>query len=203
MKRTATTAFAIALGTLTFSPAAGAQGVDQIFEDYKNQGSVNPCSYSPEALQRAQGDVPPDVAQYAPRFGEQLGNSCPGGAGAPGAVPGAPGSPAQFVAPPTPDIKKPPAPDVGAAERTLPAKTPAPKVAAAAAAARTDFDEGVPGWALAIGLAMVAAGLGWPLVARLRRRRAAGRSDVLLGADGIAPGPEPFDQYDRTIQLPD
>lgn len=134
---------------LALAPAAGAASVEDILRDYKQNRSIDPCSYSPEDLARARGEIPPDVAQYAPGFGEQLGQSrrcgegpvpsAPAVAGAAGVDEGAPGAgaPAGAV-----KVPRPPAPD---AARTL-TGVPAPSVAAAAA--RSGRNGSPPGWSL-------------------------------------------------------
>ena len=171
MRRTTFIPLAALAAVLAIPSVAHAAGVDQIFDDYKKQGYVNPCSYAPGDLQRAQGNLPPDVQQYAPRFGEQLGGQCSGGA-APGVVPGVPTQAGVApVAIAEPKVPKPPAPQEGPASVTLPGNVDSPNVAAAATAARTTGGESVPGWAVALGLLMLVVGFGAPLVARLRGRR--------------------------------
>lgn len=56
-----------------FAPAAGAASSDfqQIFQDYKSDGRLNNC-YRPDQLHNAGRQIPPDIEQYAPGFGDAL-----------------------------------------------------------------------------------------------------------------------------------
>lgn len=58
-------AFALTVGAAT--PAA-ADPVD----DYKRDGSINPCNYTDDELGDAVDGLPPDVMQYAPGLADQL-----------------------------------------------------------------------------------------------------------------------------------
>ncbi len=181
MRRALFVVLAALVAPLAIASSAGAASVDQIFDDYKKQGYVNPCAYNPGDLQRAQGNLPPDVQQYAPRFGEQLGGSCAGAGAAPGVPTQAGVAP---IAAPEPKVGKPPSPDPGFADETLPGKVPAPNVAAAAVAARGPTGESVPGWAIALGIAMLVVGFGVPLAMRFAR----GRKSRLPQAQDVVPG---------------
>src|SRR5918992_130165 len=68
---------------LVAAPSASAQ--NQLYNDFQNDGEINPCAYSPGQLQNGLNSLPPDLQQYAPGFADQLraGLEAPcGGAGA-------------------------------------------------------------------------------------------------------------------------
>ena len=146
-----------ALALLATPAPAAAQS--KIFQDFRDDGRIDPCAYSPGELNRAKGQLPPDIQQYAPGLADQLGLACRGGgqAGGPaqqqdqaeaptgGGSPGA--GPPRVPDPPGPDAKPRRAIDVAA-----PAVSPS--------------SGGVPAWlAVLIGLA-AALGLGGVLASR-------------------------------------
>jgi hypothetical protein len=63
---------------------AAASAQSKLFQDFRKNGSINPCNYTNKQLQQGLNGLPPDVQQYAPGFGDQLrggrGN-CGGGGG--------------------------------------------------------------------------------------------------------------------------
>lgn len=68
--------------------AAAAPASADPYDDYRRDGSINPCSYSPEQLQRSRDALPPDVIQYSPGLADQLAVGQEGcGGQAPGAAP--------------------------------------------------------------------------------------------------------------------
>jgi hypothetical protein len=65
--------------------AAPAWGQNQLFQDYRSDGVINPCDYSRGQLRQGLQGLPPDVQQYAPGFADQLRrNSTCGGGGSGG-----------------------------------------------------------------------------------------------------------------------
>jgi hypothetical protein len=111
------------------APALAQQ--NQIYNDFKKNGQVNPCQYSKGQLQKGLKNLPPDIKQYAPGLADQLRRPC---AAAPAGVappPSGPNKPeAQAVLPtaaPTgaePAIPAPPAPR-SKARRAINAAAPA------------------------------------------------------------------------------
>ena len=63
---------AAALLALAASPALAKGGFDDVFKDYSGDGRIDPCKHSAAELQKARGDIPPDIEQYAPDFPEAL-----------------------------------------------------------------------------------------------------------------------------------
>jgi hypothetical protein len=59
-----------ALALLVTAPSAAAQS--QIYNDFQNDGQIDPCAYSPGQLQNGLNSLPPDLQQYAPGFADQL-----------------------------------------------------------------------------------------------------------------------------------
>ena len=147
---------------LSAAPPALAQQ-NEILNDYRNDGQVNPCSYSRGELQRGLKGLPPDVEQYT-GLGDQLRRSCartaPAGPGAPAGerdeqrevvLPTTPGGPTR------PAIPRPPAPKAkprGALDAATPAVNARP----------TGAD--VPGWVVALLALILLAGLGLLLAVR-------------------------------------
>jgi len=156
----ALTALAPALALAAAGPAAA-----DPYDDYRRDGSVNPCNYSPGELQRSRDALPPDVIQYSPGLADQLAAGQEGcGGSAPGAapetretevVPGLPsaggggsaagaagdGRQARILDPPTPKAVD--------QVRLANLATPAPAV--------KPGSEEMPGWVLAVlgGLALI------------------------------------------------
>ena len=103
---------ALLAAALLLAPAASAFA--DLYNDYKNNGSVNPCNYSPSEVQKQLRNLPPDVQQYAPGLADQLRRPC-GGAPQSGPVQQSPAAPAPTGGPPAPpsarpSIPSPPAP---------------------------------------------------------------------------------------------
>ena len=66
--------------------AAAAPASADPYDDYRRDGSINPCNYSADELQRSRDALPPDVIQYSPGLADQLaagqegcGGQAPGG----------------------------------------------------------------------------------------------------------------------------
>jgi hypothetical protein len=149
----------VALASLAFPAGAMADDFQQIFGDYKSDGQINGC-YRPDQIHNAGRDIPPDIEQYAPGFGDALssaGTRCGSGA-VPDSEPdeepalvsaGTPG-------PGGPDIERkkavrePPAPRV--APPPVPTELVAPQLSPAAASVSSD----TPGALIAL---LVAAGI--------------------------------------------
>ena len=159
-----------ALALLAGAAPAAAQG--PIFDDYRADGRIDPCDYSPEELKRGLDSLPPDVLQYAPDLADQLrrGATCAAPAPEPSQEP-AP-TPAAAGAPPAdppapPRVPDPPAPD--------PAPLPRIEGAAPAVAVAPPADEGEPAWPwLLAGAVGVLAALCWLAPPGGGRRLAAG-----------------------------
>jgi hypothetical protein len=79
----ALTALASALALGAAAPAGAGP-----YDDYRRDGSINPCNYSADELQRSRDALPPDVIQYSPGLVDQLAAGQEGcGGSAPGAAP--------------------------------------------------------------------------------------------------------------------
>ena len=126
VKRTLTS---LLLAVVVLAPAATAVAQNPI-DDYRRNGTIDPCKYSDGQLRKGIGNLPPDVEQYAPGLADQLNPGRQGcGGGAPGgaetrqseAVPGPARRAAVVAAAPAArprgaaDIKAPPSPVVGRA----------------------------------------------------------------------------------------
>ena len=138
--------------------------------DYRRNGTINPCKYSDGQLKQGLGNLPPDVQQYAPGLADQLRQGregCGGGSTGSGttqtqAVPG-PGNPTNCggggsagavgtaaAARPRAKILDPPAPKASARTRLADISTPP---------VSQHFNKGAPGWLapLMVGLLVLAA----------------------------------------------
>jgi len=157
----ALTALAPVLALTVAAPASA-----DPYDDYRRDGTINPCAYSPDQLQRSRDALPPDVLQYSPGLADQL---AAGQEGCGGLAPGA--------APETRDsevVPAPPSAGGGGTERgTAPGDTrrarildpPTPKAAekirlanlATPAPSVTPGSEEMPGWMLPLlgGLALL------------------------------------------------
>jgi hypothetical protein len=153
--------YVILTAVLALVPAAPAAGQDQqLLNDYKNDGQVNPCAYSPGQVRKGLQGLPPDVKQYAPGLADQLRRPCNQPTPAPvpqqqeEAQPQAGPAPPS-AGPPRPDVPRPPSPNVSP-RRAIEAPVPA------ASTAPTGSD--APGWLVLLlvllGAAVVGALLG-------------------------------------------
>lgn len=177
---------------LFMARSAMAADVNDIFNDYQKNGSINACKYSPGDLQRAGGQLPSDVEQYSPSFSDQLnqarGQQCGGGgsgqsvpAGAPvsgggggGGGAGGGASPGKVSAPPTP----------AASKRASLEDVPAPAVSTAAA--RSGTSAGKPDSLPVLILAIAALVF---VVALVARRLSVRRSKKIGGPSRPHPAP--------------
>jgi hypothetical protein len=64
----------VVLASLAFPAGASADDFSQIFGDYKDNGQLNGC-YRPDQIHNAGEDIPPDIEQYAPGFGDALSSA--------------------------------------------------------------------------------------------------------------------------------
>ena len=183
MRRVRATAVLAAFTALCVAQPASSQ---DILNDFRRNGTINPCQYSDGQLRRGLQGLPPDIQQYAPGLGDQLAagrEGCGGGGGGGGAaggqaaeaVAGGPvgggGGPAAPGAAPQIRVPEPPAPDAKARSRLADIETPT--VAAAGGA-------DIPGWLTpllaAVALAVILFALvrfgGWSLERFTRPLRA-------------------------------
>jgi hypothetical protein len=149
-------ALAAGVAAALMAPAAPAFAQNQIYNDFKKDGQVNPCNYSKGQLQQGLKGLPPDIQQYAPGLADQLRRPCAAPvAPAPPSTPkrqrqvviptaaGRPGKPAK------PAIPAPPAPRARA-RRAI--RTAAPAVS------RAPGGIDLPHW-LQLGLLAMGAGV--------------------------------------------
>jgi hypothetical protein len=114
---------------LLLAPATSAFA--DLYNDYKNNGSVNPCNYSPGEVNKQLKNLPPDVQQYAPGLADQLRRPC-GGAPQSAPVQQSPAAPTPSggapppAAPGKPAIPSPPAPKAPAISVVNAAAPPVP-----------------------------------------------------------------------------
>ena len=148
MRRRWITATLAALAALSAPAPASAQ---DILNDFRRNGTINPCQYSDGQLRRGLQGLPPDIQQYAPGLADQLSGGregCGAGGGGGGAqtAEGGPaaaggaggGGPAGPAAEPEVKISAPPTPKAKARNRLADIDTPT--VTAATGGADT------PGW---------------------------------------------------------
>jgi hypothetical protein len=155
---------ALLAGCLGALPAPAA-AQNRLFQDYRRDGVINPCSYSRGELQRGLQGLPPDVEQYVPGLSDQLRRSC---AGAPApAAPTQPEEPAAVVPPSTGGAPPPPP-----KSRVVVPRPPAPRVSAPkpVAGVAPKVDAGpigiLPDWLAGVLAALAAGGLATVLAMR-------------------------------------
>ena len=154
----------VALGA--FASPAAADVFQRIYQDYRSDGHIEACNYTPGELETVAGSIPPDIEQYAPDFAAQLAaarQTLAGGGCAKKAapkqeeqqapVPVAPAAPSAPAPKPQVEIPEPPAPkepvsDVIETAVKAPAVTASGRLSGGAAAP-------APVWLLA-GLAAIA-----------------------------------------------
>jgi hypothetical protein len=150
----------VALASLAFPAGAMADDFQQIFGDYKSDGQINGC-YRPDQIHNAGRDIPPDIEQYAPGFGDALssaGTRCGSGAVPESEPDEEPALVSAGTGPGGPDIERekavrePPAPRV--APPPVPTELVAPQLSPAAASVSSD----TPGALIAL---LVAAASRW------------------------------------------
>jgi hypothetical protein len=164
--------------TLALAPAAHADAFDRIFHEYQKTGKIDPCHFSRQDLEKAQGQVPNDIEAYAPDFPEALqaaaeqraGGACarkqataaaPAAAAPAATPPAAPAAPGATAAPAAGATGTPaPTPDA------QPAASIADDAIAKAADTRRASDAGPPAPVVAlavVGLLLALGGLGYGL----------------------------------------
>ena len=160
----------LVLALLALPSSAGAAGFNEIFGDYRGDGDLDGC-YSPGDLYSAGQQIPPDIEQYAPGFGNALSAS-PGCASGGGPAPQpadeeepAPISSAGPGPAPPPDVTKkavaePPAPK--AVDPPVVSALPRPALDTASAVVRSETPGALIALLIAAGVA-VALALGWTL----------------------------------------
>jgi hypothetical protein len=144
--------------------AAVPADAQQVFNDFRRNGTINPCNYTDGQLRQGLNGLPPDVQQYAPGLADQLAagrEGCGGGGGQPTAAvptPAAPGAPptAPTAVPAAPKIKIPAPPAPKATVRTKLANIATPTVPAKLA---TSESSGTPGWLLPLLVCLSLVGL--------------------------------------------
>jgi hypothetical protein len=152
----------VVLASLAWPAGAMAGDFQQIFGDYKSDGQINGC-YRPDQLHNAGRDIPPDIEQYAPGFGDALSSA---GVNCSSPAPSQPEEPKEplISAGKSPDIEKkkavrePPAPEAP----TVSTEIAAPNLAPAAASVSRDTPGALIALLVAAGIAVVLA-LAWTL----------------------------------------
>ena len=155
------------LAPLAGPATAAASDFQEIFGDYKSDGELNGC-YRPAQLHNAGRQIPPDIEQYAPGFGDALAAAqsrcsadqppaeeeptAPVSAGTPG--PGAPGVETKKT------VREPPAPEPAASP--VPAGLFDPRLAPRTASVAGETPGALIALLIAAGLA-VALALAWTL----------------------------------------
>jgi hypothetical protein len=148
---------------LALPATAMADDFQQIFGDYKADGRIDGC-YGPTQIHNASGQIPPDIEQYAPGFGDALSaaqTQC-GSSQAPASEPEEEPAPIS-AGTGGPDVKKkkvvrdPPAPKV---DLPAPTELAAPQLAPAGAAVSSEMPGALVALLVAGGLALLLA-LGW------------------------------------------
>ena len=160
----------LVLALLALPSSAGAAGFDEIFGDYRSDGDLDGC-YSPSDLYGAGQQIPPDIEQYAPGFGNALSVSpgCGGGGGGPAPEPADEEVPAPISSggtsgpAPPPDVTKkavtePPAPK--AVDPPVVSSLPRPALDTASAVVRSETPGALIALLVAAGVAVLLA-LGW------------------------------------------
>src|SRR4051812_14622229 len=71
----------LALGLVLLVLPGQASAQNKLFQDYRNDGQINPCDYTPGQLRKGLSGLPPDVQAYVPGLGDQLRRGCGGGGG--------------------------------------------------------------------------------------------------------------------------
>lgn len=157
----------LVLAPLALPAGAAADDFQRIWGDYRADGELNGC-YRPEELHNAGSQIPPDIEQYAPGFGDALSSAqtrCGAGqvpaeepeeepalvsAGTPG--PGGPDVEKKRA------VREPPAPRVAPAP--VPTELATPHLSPAAASVSSDTPGALIALLIAAGIAVVLA-LAW------------------------------------------
>jgi hypothetical protein len=160
----------LVLAPLGAPAAAAASDFQQIFGDYKDNGQLNDC-YRPEQIHNAGREIPPDIEQYAPGFGDALAAAqtrCAAGVDPSAPSEEEPAAPLTAgtggAGPPGVEMKKtvrePPAPEPSASP--VPAGLADPRLAPATAGVSGETPGALIALLIAAGLA-VALALAWTL----------------------------------------
>jgi len=152
---------ALAFGLVLLLLPAQATAQNKLFQDYRNDGRINPCDYSPGQLRKGLSGLPPDVQAYVPGLGDQLRRGC--GAGGGGGQAATPEQQAAVV----PNGSGPPPPPGAAAakKKTVVPQPPSPHVDARNVVAGTAPSvpggplRDIPAWVAALLAAALAGGL--------------------------------------------
>ncbi len=137
---------------------AQASAQNKLFQDYRKDGRINPCDYTPGQLHKGLSGLPPDVQAYVPGLGDQLRRGCGGGGG------GGQGSTPQQQAAIVPSGSGPPPPPA-ARKRAVVPDPPAPKadvrnvVAGTAPSVPNGPLPDIPAWVAGLLAAALAGGL--------------------------------------------
>jgi hypothetical protein len=155
---------------------------ERVYQDFKDDGEIDGCRYSDGELAAAEGQIPPDIEQYAPSFAEQLAaarekrasGACDPKPAArrrrraePAPAPAAAPPPARRGPRPAAPVPEPPGPSVPP-RRLLPEQVDAPAASAPAALAERGGDAPAPVWVLAVLAALALLGGAAGAVAWLR-----------------------------------
>jgi hypothetical protein len=70
------------LAGLLLALPAQASAQNKLFQDYKKNGTINPCNYSPSELKKGLAGLPPDVEAYVPGLSDSLRRGCGASGGA-------------------------------------------------------------------------------------------------------------------------
>ena len=160
-------AMLVVVASLALPAGAAAQSdFQRIFDDYKSDGQIDDC-YPPSQIHNAGRDIPPDIEQYAPGFGDALSSAQLGcGSGqSPAAEPEDDDEPLVSAGTPARGVEKkkavrePPAPNVAVPVAT---DLAAPRVVPSAASVSNETPGALIALLIAAGIAVVIA-LAWTL----------------------------------------
>ena len=160
----------VLLASLVLPASAMAQGdFQQIFDDYKDNGRLNGC-YSPVQIHNAGRDIPPDIEQYAPGFGDALSSAQTQCGSRPAPTSESEEEDPALVSAGTPArgagvkkkkaVREPPAPKI--APPAVSTELAAPQIAPAAAAVSSETPGALIALLVAAGIAVMLA-LAWTL----------------------------------------
>ena len=151
-----------ACAALALAPPALGQ---DILNDFRRNGTINPCQYSDNQLRRGLQGLPPDIQQYAPGLADQLSagrEGCGSGGGggqqsADGPAAAGGGSGGGPAAKPEIRVPAPPAPEAKVRRRLADIETPT----VATTAARSETPAWLAPVLAAVALLVVLASLMW------------------------------------------
>jgi len=154
----------VILAVLLVLPAQ-ASAQSKLFQDYRKDGTINPCSYSPGELRKGLSGLPPDVEAYVPGLSDQLRRGCNAGGG--GGQAATPEQQAAIV-----PGGSGPAPPAAQKKRTVVPQPPAVKADARNVVAGTAPSvpggplPDIPAWLAGILVALAAGGLSFLVAVR-------------------------------------